>query len=357
MKRRSFITAAALSTVELTTLRSQNISQKKNQTIYSQNQSNSNVIKPKALKEGDTIGVVAPGTSVSSPEDYQKVKEVMDFFGLKYKFARNVQKGSGYKSRTIQERVDDLVEMFTDKEVSGIFCIRGGYGSGQLLNFINFNVIKKNPKIFLGYSDITALHLAINRMTNMVTFHGPVLLSEFDDLTCQSLKRNLFSNEIIGTLKNNQDKTKLRSDNPLRTIKSGKAKGQLVGGNLSLICSLMGTRYEILTKNKILFIEDVDEEPYKIDRMLTQLKTSEKLQQANGIVFGQCNNCKITNSSQVWDFTLGEVLNNILADIPIPSYYGLTFGHSTSQFTIPYGLNAEIDADDCTLKINESACI
>jgi muramoyltetrapeptide carboxypeptidase len=164
----------------------------------------------------------------------------------------------------------------------------------------------------------------------------------------------LFSAEPIGILKNPDTKTPVRSAYPVRTIKSGTASGGLIGGNLTLVCSLMGTKYEIDAKDKILFLEDVDEEPYRIDRMLTHLKTAGKLQESAGIVFGNCTDCSSASKlkpSLSWDYSLAEVMDNILGDLNKPSFYGLTFGHSSNQYTIPYGIEAEVDAELCTLNL------
>lgn len=348
MKRRSFLTGISSSTA-IGLLASTKLS-------YSQINTEK-TLKPKALKSGDTIGIIAPGSAVSSPDDFQLVEEIAEYLELKVKYASNIKKGNGYKTRTIIERVDDIHEIFSDNTVSGVFCIRGGYGSGQLLDKISYQIIKKNPKVFLGYSDITALHLAINKYAGLVTFHGPVMLSEFSELTIQSLKKSIFSSQPLGLIENPKDENSIRSAYPVRTINPGKAKGKLTGGNLSLICSLMGTSYEINTQNKLLFIEDVGEAPYRIDRMLTHLKTAGKLKQSNGVIFGRCENCETGSTASTWDLSVGEVINNIFSDIQIPVFYGLNIGHSTDQFTVPIGVNAEIDADKCTLKINESACI
>ena len=313
-------------------------------------------VKPSALKPGDTIGIIAPGTAVSSPDDLQKVKELMDFFGLKFRFGRNVLKGTGYKTRTVAERVDDIHEMFADKNINGVMCVRGGYGSGQLLDKIDYKLIASNPKIFLGYSDITAMHLAVNKFANLVTYHGPVGLSPFTPMTMNFFKKAVFNTEPIGELMNPSDKSSIHQAHPVRIIKGGKATGRMTGGNLSLITSLMGTKYEIDTKDKILLLEDVDELPFRIDRMLTQLRLAGKLHQAKGIVFGECSGCNSNkpDASTTWDYSLGEVLDNILGDLNIPVFYGLAFGHTGDQFTIPLGLTAEIDADNYKLTILES---
>lgn len=345
MERRNFLTAvSAFSIASAFQLKSEQV------------QSSNDRIFPQVLKPGDTIGVVAPGTSVSDPDDLQRAREALDYFGLKVKFGKNIAKGSGYKSRSIKERVDDIHDMFTDKTVKGVFCIRGGYGSAQLLDSLDFGLIKENPKVFVGYSDITALHLAINKLSGLVTFHGPVLLSGFSSYSENYFRKALFSTSPVGEIANPNSKNNFRAVHPVRTVNPGKASGKIIGGNLSLISSLMGTRYEIDTKDKILFIEDVGEEPYRIDRMLTQLKLAKKLLNAKGVVFGECKDCNYDGlqSSRAWDFSLGEIIDSIFSDIKIPVFTGLTIGHTSDQATMPLGLEAEIDADKCIINILES---
>ncbi len=315
-------------------------------------------IYPGALKQGDTIGIIAPATSVTDPDELAKAKESLNYFGLSAKFGKNILNGTGYKTRTVKERLDDLHSMFADKDVSAVFCLRGGYGSAQLLDKIDYDLIRNNPKIFLGYSDITAMHLAINKLTGLITFHGPVLLSGFSNYTVEYFRKALFDKNPIGKVSNPDTKSGIRLIHPTRTIKPGKASGKLIGGNLTLICSLMGTPYEIDTKGKILFMEDVGEEPYRIDRMLTQLRLAGTLQSASGIVFGECLDCNSDGlqPSHIWDYSLGEVLDNILGKLDIPVFYGLTIGHTSDQVTLPEGANASVDADNCLLEITE-ACV
>ena len=303
MKRRTFISTMALSSAFPFI-----------KPIFAQPKNTGELLLPKALKRGDTIGIIAPATAVTDPDQLAKATEALNYFGLNYKTGKNVLKGDGYKTRTAEERLNDLHTMFSDKIISGVFCLRGGYGSAQLLDRIDYDLIKNNPKVFIGYSDITAMHLAINKFSGLITFHGPVLLSGFSNYTADYFNKALFNTDPIGKIVNPELKSGIRLVHPTRTIKPGKATGKLIGGNLSIICSLMGTPYEIDTKNKILFIEDVGEEPYRIDRMLTQLRLAGKLQQASGIIFGECNDCNSDglNPSHIWDYTLGEVLDNIL---------------------------------------------
>ena len=320
------------------------------------NASESKLIKPRMLKPGDTVGVIAPSTAVSDPDDFRKAKEALDYFGLKMKLGDHVQHGNGYKTRSINERLIDLHNFFADDEINAVIAIRGGYGSPQILDGIDYDLIHKNPKIFLGYSDVTAMHLAIFKKAGLITFHGPVLLSSFSNYTIDYFKRALFSSDPIGLAENSKDKNTFREVFPIRTISGGKASGRLIGGNLSLICSTLGTQYEIDTKDRILFIEDVGEEPYRIDRMLTHLKLANKLQAAKGIVVGFCKDCDYSGlqTSRIWDPSLGEVIDNIIGGLGIPAIYGLTIGHTTNQITLPIGAMAELDADSKSLFISES---
>lgn len=318
-------------------------------------ESETGLLKPKALARGDTIGVIAPGTAVSDPDDLAAAKEALEYFGLKMKIGPHVAKGSGYKTRTVEERLEDLHDMFDDGDINAVFAIRGGYGSAQLLDKIDYELIRDNPKIFLGYSDITALHTAINKYSGLVTFHGPVMLSSFTEFSAQHFRKVLFERAAPGILLNPDLMSGIRRKYPLRTVAAGRAEGITAGGNLSIISSLMGTPYELDSKGKILFLEDVGEQPYRIDRMLTQLRLAGKFESAAGIVFGLCSGCGPGGSqSSVWDPTLGEVLDNILGDLDIPVLYGLLFGHTSDQLTIPFGVRAKMDSEKQSVEIVES---
>lgn len=344
MHRRSFISSVSAASFYLLLAK---------RTSFGSN--NNYSIKGEVLKSGDLVGVIAPGSAVSDPDDLYRVKEALDFFGLKMELGKYVKKGSGYKTRSIDERLDDLHTMFGSKEIKAVFCVRGGYGSMQLLDKIDYNLIRNNPKVFLGYSDITALHIAINKLTGLVTFHGPVMLSSFTDYTVMNFQKALFSDEPIGRLSNPAVKSGIRSRYPVHTVVPGSVVGKLIGGNLSLISNMLGTPYEINTDGKILFIEDVGEEPYRIDRMLTQLRLSGKLESAIGIIFGKCTDCK--SKSSTWDSSLGEVVENILGSLKIPVLSGLLIGHSSDQMTIPEGVTAELNAGKGYLDIIEPALI
>ena len=315
------------------------------------------LIHPKVLKTGDTIGLITPSTYVSDPDRLAMVDRTVRYFGLKPKYGKNVRKQAGYLGGSIKERVDDLHAMFRDPEVNGIFAIRGGYGSAQLLDHIDYNLIRANPKVFLGFSDITAMHLAINKKAGLVTFHGPVATSRFTDYTQKFFHKALFETTPIGPVSNPYETNTLRPAHTLRTISPGRASGRLIGGNLTLVSTTMGTPYEIETKGRILFIEDVGEEPYRIDRMLTQLRLAGKLQAAAGIIWGECEDCHPNTFQPSFQstFSLGEIADAILGDLKIPVLSGLTIGHTDDQLTLPEGVMATLDADKQVLTIEESA--
>jgi muramoyltetrapeptide carboxypeptidase len=317
------------------------------------------MIRPHALKPGDTVGLITPSTFVSDPDALATAERTVRYFGLNARWGRNVRKKSGYLGGTVQERVDDWHAMFRDAEVKAVFCLRGGYGSAQLLDRIDYPLIRANPKIFIGYSDITAMHLAIHKKTGLITFHGPVVLSHFSQYTQNQFKAALFETKPIGSVANPFEANALRPEHTLRTVRPGKARGRLIGGNLTLVSTTMGTPYEIDMRGRIVFLEDVDEEPYRIDRMLTQLRLAGKLDAAAGIIFGECSDCKPKDYKPSFNstFTLGEILDNILGDLKIPVLSGLTIGHTDDQLTLPIGVMATLDAEKGALVIEEAGVV
>ena len=347
MKRRNFL-ASASAALFVPLLRQQSFG----------NSLTADFIRPVRLRPGDTVGVITPSTPVIDPDRLTVVERTMKYFGLRWKMGKNVARRSVDYASFVSERLDDLHAMFRDKEVKAVFALRGGYGSPQILDRIDYDLIRRNPKIFLGFSDITALHLAIHKRAGLVTFHGPNVASGFSGYTQQHFRRALFDATPIGSLTNPTETNELRPNHALRAIRPGTASGQLIGGNLSLIAATMGTPYEIETRGKILFIEDVGEEPYRIDRMLTHLRLAGKFDNAAGIIFGECSGCSPADykPSTASPYTLGEVLDNIFGALKVPVLSGLTIGHTTDQLTLPLGVTATLDADKGTLEIKE-ACV
>ncbi len=308
------------------------------------------LIKPRALKAGDTVGLVAPASYTFDLWRLDDASARVEALGLKPKFGRHVRGRRGF-----QERVADLHEMFADRSVAAIFSLQGGYGTPRLLDRLDYDLIRRNPKILLGYSDITGLHLAISRKSGLVTFHGPNLLGSLPPRTLESLKKALFVAEPIGEVTNPEETDPLNAEFPLRTVAPGVARGRLTGGNLTLIAHTMGTPYEIDTTDRILLLEDTGEAPYRIDRMLVQLRLAGKLQAAAGIVFGTCTDCGPSRSSFEISFSLSDVLQELLGSLGKPVLAGILFGHTKEKAIIPIGVEAELDAGAKKLAIVESA--
>ena len=316
-------------------------------------------IKPKGLKIGDKIGVIAPSSNVSDPEDVARATKTLEYFGFVPVLGEYLQNGSGYKTRLPSERAADLHNMFENDEINGIIAIRGGYGSPQILDKLDFDLIQKNPKLFCGYNDITALNIAIYQNTGLVTFHGPVLMSNFTPYTEKSFRDLVFiRNKNPFSIKyfNPDTKKGILPMYPTLTIKEGEAEGELIGGNLSLISGLMGTPYEIDTKGKLFFLEDVGEKPFRMDRMLTQLRLAGKFDNCAGIIIGKCEDCGPEGSgATTWDRNTNEVYYDILGDLNKPIVANMMIGHSSDRLTLPLGIKAKLNATEASLTILESA--
>lgn len=259
----------------------------------------------------------------------------------------------GYLAGKDLARLDDLHAAFSDPEVDAVWCVRGGYGITRLLPDIDYGLIRRNPKPFIGYSDVTALHLAIGRKTGLVTFHGPVAASDFPDNTLRHFNAALVE-PVEGYLLEapGQDAELESPEYQPFTIRPGQAAGPLTGGNLSLLAALAGTPYAPDYKDRVVFIEDVGEQPYRIDRMLTQLLQASDLKKAAGIALGVFFDCAPKNPE--YSLTLQETLEDRLGNLGIPVVYGLPFGHVAHQATFAYGIRAELDAGKHTLRLMES---
>lgn len=345
MKRREFLTAAA--TLPLLT-----------QFSFGANRRSAKspkIVKPRRLVKGDTVAVVAPSSGTEAA-GFEKALQNLADLELKTKIGKSARNRNGFLAGTDQERLADLHEAFADKEIKAVWCVRGGYGASRILPALDFKLIAKNPKILIGYSDITALHTAIHQNTGLVTFHGPTAAATFSDYA---------KTHIINTLMNPSApyKIELSPDNVAKesnlfkteTITSGKCRGRLVGGNLSLLSALAGTPYALRDlKGKILFIEDVGEQPYRIDRMLTQLKQSADLPQLSGIALGVFEDC---NPKDADSQPLLAVFKDQFGSLNIPVVYGLSFGHIRDQFTLPIGIEVELDAEKATMIFLETGVI
>jgi muramoyltetrapeptide carboxypeptidase len=312
------------------------------------------IVKPRRIKEGDTVGLINPAGALFISEELEIVTESLSTLGLKTKLGKHALDRYGYLAGTDESRATDVNAMFEDRDVNAVLCVRGGWGCNRILPLIKYEVIKKNPKPIIGYSDITSLLIAMYARTGLITFHGPVGISTWNQFSLEYFKKILFDSEMV-TMQNpksigdNLAQTKDR----VETITSGKARGRLVGGNLSVLAAMVGSDFLPLWKNSILFLEDDNEQIYRVDRMLTQLKLAGILRQLSGFVFGKCTKCDPGDG--YGSLTLEEVLNDHIKPLGIPAWYGAMIGHIENKFTVPVGCEAEIDADAGTIRMLESA--
>lgn len=309
-------------------------------------------IKPPKLKQGDTIGLVSPSSN-SSTRNIQRAIPRFREMGYKVWVEDMVRRTTqwGYLAGTDEERAESVNNAFRNPEVDVIFCTGGGYGAQRILPFLDYDAFRDNPKIIVGLSDITALHHAIPKKTGLITFHGPSASSvggEFPDYTREYLFKAIASEDPIGEITN-------PVDGPfIKTIAVGRATGELVGGNGSLISTLMGTPYELNIEGKVFFIENTRARPPSyVDRELTQLRLAGKLQKCIGIVYGEYLRAGPEDVSL--GQTMEEVVRDRIADLGIPAIYDLCCGHGKYKCTLPIGVKATIDATERILIIEESA--
>ncbi len=306
------------------------------------------IIIPKPLKQNDTIGLVAPAFAITNEQLEQSINNLQEL-GFKTKHTDIVLKKHGYFAGTDEQRANDLMQMFADKEINGIMCIRGGYGTSRICNLLDYNIIQNNPKPLIGYSDITFLQNAIFKETGLVTYHGLTGVCDFNSFSTQALTDVICNtNQNYEFKYNREPNTETLTEFDKYTITKGTAEGTLIGGNLSVLVSMIGTEFAPSYKNKIVFIEDIDERTYRIDRMLTQLVQATDLSEANGIVFGIFRACSETKQPFL---TLKEAIEDIIKPLNIPSSYGLSFGHIKHKITLPIGLTAQFNADKNLLRI------
>jgi muramoyltetrapeptide carboxypeptidase len=309
------------------------------------------VNKPKKLVKGDLIGIISPA---SSSDDIGKVEEGVKYFeknGYNVEVGKNVGLYHGYLAGEDKFRLSDLHYMFQKKEIKAIICVRGGYGSPRLLDKIDYKLIRTNPKIFVGYSDITALQMAFFHKAGLVTFSGPMVSIDFGDeinrFTEENFWRMLTSNKKLG-------KVDLPENEKLFQLTKGNAAARILGGNLSLLTSLQGTGYFPPMKDKILFMEDVGELPFRIDRMLNQLRLNGIFKEVKGIILGSFVDCHETDPLKR-TLSLGEVIDDYLGKLKIPVVYNFPNGHVKNIVTIPNGIKVKLNASRAFIEFLESA--
>lgn len=314
-------------------------------------------IKPPRLKSGDTVGLICPAAPAYNREEVKSIEESMQALGLNIKYGKNFWNRYGYLAGTDEERAADVNAMFADKSVNMILCVHGGWGCARILPLLDYELIRSNPKIIVGYSDITALLLGIHAKTGLVTFHGPVGASTWNGFSVDYFKRVLMNAEAVAY--KNPDKVGdnlAQVDNRITTINSGDTSGKLLGGNLTVLSHLVGSKYLPDWKNSILFLEDISEAPYKVDRMITQLKLAGIFNEMNGFIFGKCTDCK-PGGGGYGSLTLEDIWRDHIKPSQKPAFTGAMIGHIEDKFTIPIGINAEINANKGTIRLLEAAVL
>ncbi|MDI6804104.1 MAG: LD-carboxypeptidase [Bacteroidota bacterium] len=306
------------------------------------------IVKPKALKKGDTIGIVAPASPHSSNDKLNRGIRYLEQLGYKLVIGKHINDKLGYLAGTDKGRASDINNFFSDKKIKAIFCTRGGYGSHRILEQIDYDIIKRNPKIFVGYSDITALQLAILKKTGLITFAGPMLVTDLSKKLSADSEEHFWK---CLTSPNPMGVINLFENQTLKVLTHGKVAGKIIGGNLSVIAALAGTSYLPSFINSILIFEDIDERPYRIDRMLHQLNLADLLDNLSGVILGDFSTCLPEKDKP--SLKLEEIFKSVLKNIPI--IMDIKFGHIPNSITIPYGINVKLDTKKNEISFLESA--
>jgi muramoyltetrapeptide carboxypeptidase len=308
------------------------------------------VSKPRRLREGDVVGLVAPAGYIADAPALERIIGTVRSMGLVPKLAPNLMHRDGYFAGPDRVRAASINAMFADPQVRALFAVHGGWGSQRILPYLDYRSIAANPKLLIGSSDITALHLALAAYTRCPTIHAPNAAHSWGEGPRASFRSLVFDAQAP-TIRNPPapardpvDPDPLTPDPwPIRTYRAGKAQGRLLGGNLSVLTAMVGTRYLPSFAGAILFLEDTNEAEYRIDRMLTQLAQGGILRQVAGVVFGQCTNCRNPVSTYS-GFTLDQVLEQHLVPLGKPVFQGAQIGHIAAQVSVPVGVPVEIDA-------------
>ena len=314
--------------------------------------SSANPLLPIALLRGQTVGIISPSAASADRMEYTFAKEAMEAMGLKVKVGSNFKNRFGHLAGTDEERAADFNAMFADPEVKAIICLRGGSGAARILPLIDYEQVKANPKPLLGYSDITALHCALYSQTGLISFHGPNGSGSWNSFHANQFQQLFFDQKLL-SFKNEVTKGDdlVAKGNRIQTLTKGTVEGKILGGNLTVLTALSGTPYYPDFQDAILFIEDVGEDPYRIDRMMSTLKLHGTLGKIKGFVFGQCSDCK--PGSGYGAFTVDQIMDQYIIPLGIPAYFGAMIGHISKQFIIPVGARVRLNADQGSITLLE----
>lgn len=299
---------------------------------------------PRALQPGDTVALVSPSSPVDDSLDLVLAAEVLEALGLRVRPGAHYGDRRGHLAGVDAARAHDLNAAFADPGIRAVVCVRGGSGAARLLPLLDYDVIRANPKVLLGYSDITALHCAIQARTGLVTFHGPNGSGSWNSFNADQFRRLFFGRELMHYRNVAETGDELvQRRNRTMAITGGRARGELVGGNLAVLTALAGSPYMPDFDGRILFLEDVSEAPYRVDRMLGTLKLMGALDRIAGFIFGECTDCG--PGEGYGSLTLEQILDDHIRPLGIPAYRGAMIGHIRRQFIVPVGGRVEMDAD------------
>ena len=308
---------------------------------------------PKSLELGDLVGIIIPSAATADEMEFVFAKEAVEALGFRVVLGEHLTQRRGHLAGFDNDRATDLNNMFANQEVKAIICLRGGSGAARILPLIDYENIKNNPKPLLGYSDITALHNAIYAQTGLITFHGPNGSGSWNSFNVTQFNQMFLERKLVrfeNEMKQGDDL--VIKENRIQTIFPGTAEGAIVGGNLTVLTALAGSPYLPDFKDKILFLEDVEESPYRIDRMMSTLLLMGILDQIKGFIFGQCTDCD--PSSGYGTLTIKQILDDYILPLNIPAYRGAMIGHISEQFIVPIGALVKMDAVQGIFEMKQS---
>jgi muramoyltetrapeptide carboxypeptidase len=334
MKRRQFLINSSVLTTGLVGLGSVPLSLKQKKII------------PHALKRGDSIALTAPAGAIFNSKHTSKMTELLKGFGFKVVLGETLGTQEGYLAGSDQLRAEELIGFFKDPSINAIFTMRGGWGCGRILDLLDYEVIQNHPKIIMGFSDITSLLIAITKKTGLVTFHGPVGYSSWNNYSKEQVYATLIAGKKVAFVNPKEEQGNLK------TIVAGKAQGEILAGNLTVLCSLIGTPFEPNWEDKIICLEEIGEEPYRVDRMFWQMTSAGIFKKASAIVLGSFKKCEPEFPEE--SFSLEEVIHQYLSNLKIPVFKGGSFGHTANKYNLPIGARATLDSTTFQFQLLEN---
>lgn len=315
------------------------------------------LLKPERLQPGDVVGIIAPCSPPPNPKAVDRAVNQVERMGFKAKLGRHARARHGFLAGSDRDRAADMMAMFRDRKVKGLICLRGGYGAARIVGRLDYAVLRKNPKVFAGYSDLTTLHCAINEKAGLVTFHSPMLNEGLGSADYPAFSNDAFLRAICQPAAAGSIAEGYPNRGDITILRRGVAEGRLVGGNLSILVTTLGTPWQPVFKNRLLFLEDINEEPYRLDRLLTHLLNAGVLQQVAGVAVGVNRDCEDPRAAKKIEYrqSSADVVRERLTPLGVPVVTELPFGHQPYNATLPSGARARLDAVRGDLIVTEAA--